>query len=174
MENDFEEIISSANNVPVIADNAGLRELLSSSTDENDIIIAINDYVINLLKRRGDIKKLTEQQKNFYLNQVFEMEMNNGGISQYFFNTSGQYAHQTVNSLKAVGAEKTADILQKAIDKFPKKTVPEDYNKRADILENLEDKNDEIWDKFDDRFYEYAENLNELNLNYVRQNIDDF
>jgi hypothetical protein len=128
----------------------------------------------NLCNWGNDIKKLTEQQKNFYLNQVFEMEINNGGFSQYFFNTTGKYAHQTVNSLKAVGAEKTADILQKAIDKFPKKTVPEDDDKRADLLENLEDKNDEIWDKFDDRFYEYAENLNELNLNYVRQNIDNF
>jgi hypothetical protein len=149
-----------------------LNELLNSKTEKNvtDIIINIFDAVIKLIKD-DDLKELSEPQKNFYLNQVLEAEVNNGGFSQYFLN-NGEYAHETVDSLKAIGAEKTADLLQKAINKFPKSKVPKDWDERYDRLEKIEDKDDEIWDKFDDKFYDYEDNLNELNLNYIRENLD--
>ncbi|GHT34296.1 hypothetical protein FACS189434_10190 [Bacteroidia bacterium] len=152
--------------------NEKLNELLNSKTEENatDIIIEIFDAVAALIEN-DDLKELSEPQKNFYFNQVFEMEINNGGFSQYFLN-NGQYAHETVHSLKAIGAEKTADLLQKAINKFPKSKVPKDWDERCNRLEKIEDKDDEIWDKFDDKFYDYEDNLNELNLNYIRENID--
>ena len=120
------------------------------------------------------MEELTEPQKNFYFNQCWEIEVNNGGISQYFFNTSGRYAHQTVEALKLIGAKKSANILQKAIDKFPNKTVPQDDEQRQEILEQIEEKSDEIWDKLEDKFYEYPEDLNQLNINYITQNKEFF
>ncbi len=143
---------------PVLSNNEDVQNLLLSSMEANDKIIALTDYVGNLCDWGDNINKLTEAQKNFYLNQLFEMEVNNGGLSQYFFNT-GQYAHETVSSLKEIGAQKTEEILQRAINKFPKAIVPKD---------------DELWDELEDEFYEYGDNLNELNLAYIQQNIDQF
>ncbi len=70
--------------------------------------------------------KLTEPQKLFYLNQNLEREVNNGGFHQYFINSSGDYSHETIQSLKSIGATTTALILQRATDQFPNKTVPKD------------------------------------------------
>ena len=150
-EQEMQELLDSSENTPILNNNDDIQNMLQSETDTNDCIIAIHDYVGKLSNWGEDIDNLTEPQKIFYLNQIFEMEVNNGGISQYFFN-SGKYAHETVNSLKAIGALKTAKILQKSIDKFPKAIVPKDDDKREDVLEKMEDKNDSIWDKLEDKF----------------------
>jgi hypothetical protein len=149
-------------------------EKLLQAEDSNDSIIEIFDYIVHLLSEDDCVEKLTEPQRNFYFNQCWEIEVNNGGISQYFFNPSGRYAHQTVDSLKQIGANNSARILQKAIDKFPGKTVPQDDEKRAEILEQMEERNDELWDKLEDRFYDYPDNLNQLNINYIKQHKDLF
>ena len=168
-----EQEMQEFSDTPTLNSNADIRKMLQSEIDTNDSIIAIHEYIGKLSNWGEDLDNLTEPQKIFYLNQIFEMEVNNGGISQYFFN-SGQYAHETVNSLKAISALKTAEILQKSIDKFPKAIVPKDDDKREDILEKMEEKNDSIWDKLEDKFYEYEDDLNDLNLAYIQQHINDF
>jgi hypothetical protein len=149
-------------------------ETLLSAENLNDSIIEIFDYIVSLYKEDELVEKLSEPQRNFYFNQCWEIEVNNGGISQYFFNKSGRYAHQTVETLKLIGASNSAKILQKAIDKFPRKTVPQDDEKRQEILEKLEDKNDEIWEKLEDKFYEYPDDLNQLNIDYIINNKNSF
>lgn len=37
------------------------------------------------------IEKLSEAEKVFYLNQILEREVNNGGLSQFFYNASGNF-----------------------------------------------------------------------------------
>ncbi len=171
-EQEMQELLDSSENTPVLNSNDDVRMLLESGTDANDSVIAIHDYIGKLCEWGEKLGNLTEPQKNFYLNQLFEMEVNNGGISQCFFNSSGRCAHETVNSLKAIGALKTAEILQKCIDKFPKATVPKDDDKRESVLEKMEDKDDSLWEELEEKFYEYKDNLNDMNLAYVRKNID--
>ena len=149
-------------------------ENLLKSDNLNDSIIEIDNYVSELCQWGEDLEKLTEPQRNFYFNQCLEREVNGEGFSGYFTNSSGRYAHQTVETLKLIGANNFAKILQKAIDKFPKKVVPQDDEEREEIVEQLEEKNDEIWEKLDDKFYEYPEDLNQLNINYIIQNKDFF
>ena len=103
-----------------------------------------------------------------------EREINNGGFSQYFFNSSGNYAHETVRSLKLIVANKTADILQKAIDQFPNKLVPKDRDERQKVLDQIGEESNAIWNGLDQKFYAYEDDLNTLNLEYVKQNISEF
>jgi predicted small lipoprotein YifL len=151
-----------------------LREFLISDNDVNDIIIETASYVGRLCKWGEDMTRLTEPQKIFYYNQMLEMEVNNGGISQYFLNLAGMYSHETVDSLKAIEALKTAEILQKAINRFPDSKVPKGLDERRSVLGKMQEKDFEIWDQLDDDFYEYEDNLNELNLAYIRKNIESF
>jgi hypothetical protein len=44
-----------------------------------------------------------------------EAEINNGGLNQYFFNSSGQNCFATLRLLKSTGKTKTASILEQAI-----------------------------------------------------------
>lgn len=133
------------------------------------------DYALSVFCEYGDrMDKLTEPQKNFYFNQNFEREVNNGGFNQYFFNSSGNFVHETVHSLNAIGASKTSGILQKAINQFPDKTVPKDRVQRAELLEKIESKANLIWEELDEKFYTYAEDLDSLNMDYIKRNKDKF
>lgn len=149
-------------------------ERLISVTDKNKSIIEIDNFICKLCVWGNELDKLTEPQKNFYYNQELEREVNNGGFHLYFDNSPGGYADETILSLKLIGADKTADILQSAIDQFPDKTVPKDRDERQEILEKIQENADEVWDKLDKKFYTYEDDLNSLNIEYVRQNKDKF
>lgn len=103
-----------------------------------------------------------------------EREINNGGFSQFFSNSSGNHAKETVQALKEIKANKTATLLEKAIQQFPDSNVPSDRRKREDIMEKMEDNAYEVWDELDNSFYKYEDNITELLLDFVKNNIDDF
>jgi len=149
-------------------------DTLLSSPDSNNAIIEIDNYVCKLCSWGDTLDRLTEPQKNFYFNQNLEREINNGGFNQYFYNSSGDFAHETITSLRTIGANKTADILQQAIDQFPKSTAPKDRTKRQEILEKIEDTADEVWEQLDQAFYKYEDHLYDLNIEYIKQNRSSF
>jgi Domain of unknown function (DUF4375) len=62
----------------------------------------------------------------------FEMEVNNGGLNQYFFNSSGQNCFATLRYFQENGKTKEAKILAKAINLINPKKLPE-----AELIENL-------------------------------------
>ena len=152
---------------------ANLDRLLALE-NTNDIVIELDNAISDLCAYGEEIEKLTEPQKNFFYNQSLEKEINNGGFKQYFMNSSGDCAHETIQSLKIIGAHKTAAILQQAIDEFPSGQVPKDWSKRNELLESIEDRADEIWEGLDQQFYNYDDDLNSLNLEYVIQNRSSF
>lgn len=147
---------------------------LLSSPDTNNAIIEIDNYVCKLCSYGDTLDRLTEPQKIFYFNQNLEREINNGGFNQYFYNSSGDFAHDTIISLRTIGADKTADILQKAIDQFPNSTVSKDRAKRQEVLEQIEEAANEVWEQLDQTFYKYEDDLNELNIQYIKQNRSSF
>lgn len=149
-------------------------ENLLSSADINGSIIEFDNYIGELCSYGDKIDKLTEQQKQFYYNQCLEREINNGGFSQYFFNSSGDFANNTIQSLLIIGANKTADILQNAIDQFPNGNVPEDRIERQEILEQIQEKADLVWEELDQKFFTYEDDLNKLNIEFIRKNKNKF
>ena len=149
-------------------------ETLLSSDDTDGSIIELYTFIAKLCSYGDEMDKLTEPQKQFYYNQCLEREINNGGFNQYFFNSSGDFANLTIQSLQTIRANTTADILQKAIDQFPDKKVPLDWTERQEILEQIQDTADPVWEELDQKFYEYADDLNTLNLNFIRQHKADF
>lgn len=150
-----------------------LDELLSSS-NINRSIIEIDNFVSKVCSYGQKVDKLSEPQKQFWYNQNIEREVNNGGFNQYFINSSGDFAHENVLSLKTIGANKTADILQQAIDQFPDKQVPKNRNDRIKIIEQIDEKARKSWNQLTQKFLEYKDNLNILNMNFVKANKDQF
>src|SRR6185436_19730334 len=124
-------------------------DFLITAFDINNSIIELDNYIGELCSWGDALGKLTEPQKHFYFNQNLEREVNNGGFSQFFFNSSGNFTHETVVSLNAIGANKTAKILQEAIDQFPLSKVPIDQEERRELLEKIESEADPIWSELD-------------------------
>ena len=149
-------------------------EKLLSSEDLNGSVIGLDNYISAFCDYGDSLDKLSNSQKTFFFNQNLEREINNGGFNQFYFNSAGDFAHETIESLKAIGAHKTAEIVKKANDQFPKGIVPSDRAVRQELLEKIEIKANEFWDELDQKFFEYEEDLNSLNMEYVRKNKNQF
>ena len=146
-----------------------LDKLLSSSDIKNSIN-EIDFFIWKICAYGKDFAKLTEPQKTFSLCQWFEQEVNNGGFWQFFFNSSGNFAHQIVDSLRIIGANTTADILQEAINQFPNKIVPNTYDERMNVFEQIGKTEREVWNELDKQFYKYPDDLCALNFEYIKNN----
>ena len=144
------------------------------SDNINGSIVEIDNFIGELCTYGDDMEKLTEVQKLFYINQNLEREVNNGGFSQYFINSSGNYAHETIKSLQTIGANTTADLLQNAIDQFPDHKVPKNRDERMELVKSNEEKANEVWEELNQKFYQYTDNLNDLNINYIKKNRNEF
>jgi hypothetical protein len=150
-----------------------LVELLTAD-NVNKSIIELDNFICEVCSWGDVMSALTDPQTNFFYNQNLEREINNGGFNQYFINSSGDFAHETIHSLKTIGANHTADILQSAIDQFPDKKVPSDRDERIDLVGQIEETANEKWEELDQKFFEYKDDLNSLNIEYVKKYWTEF
>jgi hypothetical protein len=118
-------------------------------------------------------EKLTFCEKNIVYVEELEREVNNGGFNQYFFNSSGDYVNETVAALETIGSKIFLRILKDAINKFPNGIVPNDREERQDILLEIDEDN-ELWQELDNEFYKYEEDINDLLIDYIKNNIGEF
>lgn len=143
-------------------------------TDTNDFVIALIEHLDEKTQYGEDMSVLSDAERIFYITQTLEMEVNNGGFSQFFFNSSGDFSNELVGAFTAIGANTTAGICQKAIDAFGR-DIPVDRDERQEMLDELEsDELNEILEECDSAFYDYEDNLNELNYDFVMKNKESF
>jgi hypothetical protein len=136
-------------------------------------ITRIGEIIGKKIPVKDNFSNLNEFEKTFIYIDILEDNVTNGGFIQFFFNSSGQFAHEIFQAYLAIKAETTIDILTKAIHLFPEMPVPKDSRIRQQILMG-KDSNIDLWDALDLEFYKYEDNIIELTLNYVRENISHF
>jgi hypothetical protein len=138
---------------------------------KNDTTKAYIEILSHLQKKSGygdGINKLNAKEKTIFHIGCLEAEINNGGFSQYFFNSSGRYKYEAITALEEVGAVYTSELLKKAIQVSKLSLFRKWFNK--DISENQEEK----LEKLDNDFYEYEEDILELQIRYIQKNIKYF
>jgi hypothetical protein len=84
------------------------------SPTKNHILIGLSESERTKFGKE-DFASQSVPQKVFSALWEVESEVNNGGFSQYFVNSSAESAHFVVDALRMIGAPKTADICQRAI-----------------------------------------------------------
>jgi hypothetical protein len=153
-----------------------LTEILKRNQDELEIHFAVIDIIDEKFYSRG-FEDLSEEEKVVFCVDKLEREINNGGFDQFFlnssemFNPSVKFTLKTLASLKKIDANYTYSLLEAAIkivnDPNPigrKEYEDDDY---TDIqIEKLND--------LDEKFYEYEDNLLELQINYLKNNEEKF
>jgi hypothetical protein len=92
--------------------------------------------------------------------EEFEMEVNNGGLNQYFLN-AGQNCFETLRELQKTKKVKTAAILQRAIalvnpNKLSEKDLIAKLRSR-EVEELFNEKISEQLSKLDEEFYKYLD-----------------
>ena len=141
--------------------------------DETDIVIEIGQRLWDKSKDDKDFESLNSIEKNILYIEMLEGQVNNGGFDQYFFNSSGEYAHDTLIALKEIKAPQMAEILNRAIKIFPTLPIPKDTEQRREYMEDVPENVSETWDKLYDEFYKYPENLAGLIIEYVKVNKEE-
>lgn len=140
--------------------------------DETDLVIELGQYVADKCRGGDEMSVLSAPERVLYITQSLEMEVNNGGFSQFFFNHSGDLANEVVDAFTEIGAIKTAEICKKAVSVYGE-NVPADRDEREELLIDNEEV-EAILDECDDAFFKYDENLTTLNYEYVMRNRDAF
>lgn len=153
-----------------------LEKVLNLEYD-SDIVIAIDEYLNEKSEFGEKIEKLNSSQKTVLFVENLEREVNNGGLNQFYFNSSGDFSIETLYALLKIGAKKTAKVLMIANSEFPNGIIPKDREQRIKIIEQIEDKSNEIWNSLDEKFYtseNEIDNLTDLLITFIKSNKKDF
>ncbi len=143
-------------------------------TDKNQFLIAMDGWLCRKCDFGEAIEKLSEAERVFYLNAKLETEVNNGGFSQFFYNTNGDFTKEIENALCTIGAHHTASIYKKSLLAL-EGTLPKGQHVREALCDELlTDSLDKLFNECDDEFYKYVDDLQELNYQYIINNKEQF
>jgi hypothetical protein len=121
-----------------------------------------------------DFASQSPPQQIFSAVWLVEAEVNNGGFSQYFVNSSAETAAFVVDALETIGAPRTAAICKLAIAAaFPgglPKTPGAIRSAAAEFSEEALSK----FEPLDQEFFAYPHNLTDLLYAYVYEHPVDF
>ncbi len=138
---------------------------------DSDVVLDVLEIIQEKCDYGDKIDKLSNAEKVIYLIGDVEGEVNNGGFSQYMYNSSGKYAKEAIEALKIIGANYTASLLEDAIEIYKNGPTNDDRNNpEVDLTDEQEEKLNDL----DNKFYEYKDNLNELQIAFIKKNLNEF
>ena len=96
-------------------------------------------------------------------------EVGNGGFDQFYFNSSGDFAAETVVALRRIGATRTAELVEEANRLFPSQPPPKVRQQRIAELDSFSDNVAATWDRLEREFYNDRDGLDESLVIYLVQ-----
>ena len=105
----------------------------------------------------GDVSLdgMTPGQKHLLSTYIMSAELFNGGIDQFFINSSGSLAHEALEGFRGVGAHQHAELIQQIYSLFPNGQIPKSSEARALTVGRFpEDEYDARREDFDNKFYD--------------------
>lgn len=130
-------------------------------------------FVFDAEKRRG-FNNLTTAQQHYFSVALYDAEVNNGGHSQYCFNSSGDHWKVALAGLRAIGAPSRAAILQDAAALFGTDGPAVDTDTRRNQLIALTEQQQKSMSALDDRYYMNTENIEALLAEFAISNREHF
>lgn len=144
-----------------------------TAMNKNSILIALSESEQAKFGKE-DFALQSLPQKVFSAIWAVESEVNNGGFSQYFLNSSAQSASFVADALETIGAPETAGICKRAIAA----AFPSGLPQTEEIIRSVAaDFSDEILEKLeplDQEFFAYPHNLTDLLFAYVSEHPEEF
>lgn len=136
-----------------------------------EIVAEVWDELARLAENQ-DYVSLNETQKFIYIANMFFMEVNNGGFSQYFFNETGDFAIDTLDALDEMKFFKASELLEKAMQVFEQGYIYDRFLRQDYTMGENEEEIEKILGALDEEFYETEHDV-DLNLyDYIFANKD--
>lgn len=143
-------------------------------TKQTDIVELVGTVIWNKANENKTFQNLSEPEKTFVYIDIFESEINNDGLYGFFYNTSGEFAHEVLQAFVSVKAFKTSSILDKALRIFSEIPVPKDIILRRQFMDKLEIQDLETWSNLELDLVNYKENIVSLVIDYIKLNKANF
>jgi hypothetical protein len=116
------------------------------------------DLVNRVHKTDDGFGKLSHDEQMYFAVGLLDGEVYNGGFTQYFHNSSGDYYVCAEAGLEALGASNSLRLLRLAKDAiFGSSPVPDSQARRWG--EGQDDETEAILSELDDQFYKDPDNL---------------
>jgi hypothetical protein len=157
---------------------AGQKFLESYGGQTTEALLALEDeYRIDSLVlafeeaigKKAFAGPITKEERYVLAVEALEREVNNGGYSQFFVNSSNEYAGVAEEALRAIGCPKTAAITRDALsaldlggDLTPERMVEAVHPDNEAVLEALA--------PCDDRYFSNDEPIADRLFEWIRQN----
>ena len=141
---------------------------------KNDILIELSESE-NTKFGKEDLETQSVPQRVFSSIWAVEAEVNNGGFSQYFQNSSSaETASFVAEALDAIGAPRTAAICRRAIASVFPAGLPPTPEAISAVAADMSDDTLEELQAVDGEFLAYPHDLTDLLFAYVSKHPEEF
>lgn len=160
----------------------GIRQSIEQSKEfyrkqkEYDPHKELWSYLVNKVNKEAKgVDSLTKEEKIYFSVNLFDGEVYNGGIHQFFSNSSGNLYEEVVVGLKTLKATNSLLLLKQAVMiLFDKAEPPKDRLLRWKALKQFHEDESELkpnWEieleRIDNQYYEDLDCLGELLIKYA-------
>ena len=139
-----------------------------SQKEDTEVIELIGTVIWNKANKVKNFTALSLQERIFVYIDIFESELINGGLFNFFYNTSGAYAHEVLEAYETIGAHRSAQSMYSAITNFPEIPVPKDIFLRRSFMKKLDDSTTTKWITIEKDLLNSKEDIVTLLIDYVR------
>jgi len=140
----------------------------------SSIMDSINAEFKAIDERACPVDLLDEPRRIVYVTYWIEAEINNGGLSQYFFNSSGDNAAIAPELVRTLGELELVSILERANACFPNGYPTRNFLQRYDVLEEIEEEAEEKWEALDAEYHEKNIICQLALIAYIREHKSSF
>jgi hypothetical protein len=142
---------------------AKARKTLGDYLTEEEPVAALWPTMVHIVfhdsPREGHPERLGPAAQTLWHVGCFRGEVINGGVSQFFSNSAGNWAHESLASLRRIGAVLCVELLEKALTLFPSGIAPVDRRKRCELLFAFEERDPQFLEGLSQIFYERVDAL---------------
>lgn len=119
------------------------------------------------------LESIPVPQKTFYILSIYDMEIQNGGLCQFFVNSSEALASQVDTCLETLGAEEHRTLFATFVEDNGI-DVNDLSSFRIDDIQDFVDQTQRFdFDSFDTRYYALPPLYTDL-IGYIRANLSEF
>lgn len=122
----------------------------------------------------GGWQSLTSHQQYYSATRMLDAEVKNGGMSQYFANSSGDRWIEAKEGLKTMRATKHLAIFEKALASFGPSGPSTNRDERQEQLAKIARADEAAFDELDDHYYDAEDSIEVLSNQMILENSDQF
>jgi hypothetical protein len=131
------------------------------------------EHVLGRIEFHG-YEKLTHPQRVYYCAFLFDAEVCNGGITQFFGNSSGDHAVDTLEALRELEHPEAIEVLETAMKLVGPLSREPERDMRLVAFENRFDELQSTFEPLETKYYPTSSKLRRMLNEYAARNAVDF